>query len=55
MNANRNLVIDFRINNKHDHYIGKNKHKQPHNKNSERHGNAAKRSLKNLFKRLRKK
>ena len=30
MNANRNLVIDFRINNKHDHYIGLKKHTQPH-------------------------
>lgn len=29
MNANRNLVIDFRINGKHDHYIGEEKHTQP--------------------------
>ena len=32
MNANRNLVIDFRVNNKHDHYIGDVKHVQPHQK-----------------------
>lgn len=30
MNANRNLVIDFRVNNEHDHYINKEKHTQPH-------------------------
>ena len=30
MNANRNLVIDFRVNNIHDHYINKEKHVQPH-------------------------
>lgn len=32
MNANRNLMIDFRINNKHDHFINdpKEKHTQPH-------------------------
>lgn len=30
MNANRNLVVDFRINHQHDHYIGKEKHVQPH-------------------------
>lgn len=30
MNANRNLVIDFRINGKHDHYINDKKHTQPH-------------------------
>ena len=30
MNANRNLVIDFRVNKEHDHFIGKNKHTQPH-------------------------
>lgn len=30
MNRNRNLVIDFRINQKHDHYINKDKHVQPH-------------------------
>ena len=29
MNANRNLVIDFRINGKHDHYIGDEKRTQP--------------------------
>lgn len=32
MNANRNLVIDFRVNNEHDHFIGKDKHTQPHQK-----------------------
>jgi hypothetical protein len=32
MNANRNLVIDFRVNNEHDHYINKEKHVQPHQK-----------------------
>lgn len=31
MNANRNLVIDFRINGKHDHYIQKNANPQPWN------------------------
>lgn len=31
MNANKNLVIDFRINHKHDHYINDQKHIQPHN------------------------
>ena len=31
MNANRKLVVDFRVNGKHDHYIGKEKHIQPHN------------------------
>ena len=30
MNANRNLVIDFRINGKHNHYINDIKHTQPH-------------------------
>ena len=30
MNANGNLVIDFRINGKHDHYINDVKHVQPH-------------------------
>ena len=30
MNANRNLVIDFQVNHKHDHYINKDKHVQPH-------------------------
>lgn len=30
MNANGNLVVDFRINGKHDHYINKEKHVQPH-------------------------
>ena len=30
MNANGNLVIDFRVNGKHDHYIGDVKHVQPH-------------------------
>lgn len=30
MNANRNLIIDFRINGKHHHFIHKNKHVQPH-------------------------
>ena len=32
MNAARNLVIDFRVNGKHDHYINKpeDKHVQPH-------------------------
>lgn len=33
MNANRNLIINFRINNQHDHYINKEKHIQPHAKN----------------------
>ena len=32
MNANRNLVIDFRVNNEHDHFIGDIKHTQPHQK-----------------------
>ena len=32
MNANRNLIIDFRVNNKHNHYIGDIKHVQPHQK-----------------------
>lgn len=32
MNANRNLMIDFRVNHKHDHFINdpKTKHVQPH-------------------------
>lgn len=30
MNANGNLVIDFRVNGKHDHYINDEKHVQPH-------------------------
>ena len=30
MNANRNIIIDFRINGKHDHYINDVKHVQPH-------------------------
>lgn len=30
MNASRNLVIDFRINGRHDHYINKDKNVQPH-------------------------
>lgn len=30
MNANRNLVIDFQVNHKHDHYINKERHTQPH-------------------------
>lgn len=30
MNAARNLVIDFMINGKHDHYINKDKRVQPH-------------------------
>ena len=30
MNANGNLVVDFRINGKHDHYINDIKHTQPH-------------------------
>ena len=30
MNANANLIIDFRVNGKHDHYINKDKHVQPH-------------------------
>lgn len=30
MNRNRNIVIDFRVNNKHDHYINDKKHVQPH-------------------------
>ena len=34
MNANRNLIIDFRINGKHDHYINDQKHIQPHNDKS---------------------
>lgn len=32
MNANRNLIIDFRVNNEHDHYINDKKHVQPHQK-----------------------
>ena len=32
MNANRNLVIDFRVNKEHDHFIGDVKHIQPHQK-----------------------
>lgn len=32
MNASRNLVIDFRVNSKHDHFINKDKHIQPHQK-----------------------
>lgn len=32
MNTNRNLVIDFRVNNEHDHFIGDVKHTQPHQK-----------------------
>lgn len=36
MNANRNLVIDFRVNNEHDHFINKDKHVQPHIKNKKR-------------------
>ena len=30
MKANSNLVIDFRVNGKHDHYINDEKHVQPH-------------------------
>ena len=30
MNANRNLVIDFRVNKEHDHFINKDKNTQPH-------------------------
>lgn len=32
MNATRNLVIDFRINNKHDHFVNRKdtRHVQPH-------------------------
>lgn len=30
MNANRKRIIDFRINGRHDHYINKDKHAQPH-------------------------
>lgn len=38
MNATRNLMIDFRINGKHDHYINdpKEKHTQPHIHNKDR-------------------
>lgn len=32
MNVNRNLIIDFRVNEVHDHYIGDKKHVQPHNR-----------------------
>lgn len=32
MNRNRNLVVDFRINGEHDHFVNKEKHIQPHNK-----------------------
>ena len=32
MNANRNLVIDFRVNKTHDHYINDTNHTQPHQK-----------------------
>ena len=42
MNAARNLVIDFRINGKHDHYINKDKKVQPHLTNDKAHGNRAK-------------
>lgn len=30
MNATRNMIIDFRVNGKHDHYINDTKHTQPH-------------------------
>ena len=30
MNANRNLIIDFRINGKHDHFVNDKRHVQPH-------------------------
>ena len=32
MNKNRNLVIDFRVNHEHDHYINEkeSRHTQPH-------------------------
>ena len=30
MNRNRNTIIDFRVNGKHDHYINDEKHVQPH-------------------------
>ena len=30
MNANRNLVVDFHINHRHDHYVGKDKHNKDH-------------------------
>lgn len=43
MNAARNLVIDFRINGHHDHYINKDKHVQPHLSNDVAHKNRAKR------------
>lgn len=46
MNANRNLIIDFRINEKHDHYIGIDKHVQPHMTNNQAHKNRAKRKKK---------
>ena len=32
MNRNGNLVVDFRINGEHDHYVNKEKHVQPHQK-----------------------
>lgn len=34
MNANKKLMIDFRVNGKHDHYINdpKERHTQPHQK-----------------------
>ncbi len=31
MNRNRNLIIEYRINGTHDHYINKDKHTVPHN------------------------
>ena len=47
MNANRNMIIDFRINGKYDHYIGMKKHTQPH----QRKKFATKPKLKNRGKR----
>ena len=32
MNQNKNMIIDFRINGKHDHFIGDQKQVQPHQK-----------------------
>ena len=30
MNANRNIVIDFRVNENHDHFVRKDRKVQPH-------------------------
>ena len=50
MNANRNLVINFFVtkvkdhkvvSTHHDHWVGKEKHTQPHLKNNEAHSHRA--------------